>query len=186
VPLAIALTGAHVHDYKVFGGLIDSIVPVRGKRGGPRRRPEKLHADKGYDYPRCRRFLRKRGHQGEDSQAGRRERREVSPPPVGGRADAGTALPLQASLRTLRAANGHPRGLPGPVLRTRLPQLSPTGALKRPLRAPDYRATQQPEIFRGAATFENASSSRHLGENIGTRGEPRLPALPTDVAFSYP
>jgi hypothetical protein len=49
-----------------------------------------------------------------------------------------------------------------------------------------HRATQQRETFRGAATFENASSSRHLGENIGTRGEPRLPALPTDVAFSCP
>ena len=61
MPLTIALTGAHVHDSKVFGGLIDSIVPVRGKRGRPRRRPEKLHAYKGYDYPRCRRSLRKRG-----------------------------------------------------------------------------------------------------------------------------
>jgi hypothetical protein len=61
VPLAIALTGAHVHDSKVFEDLIDSIVPVKGERGRPRRRPEKLPADKGYDYPRCRRFLRKRG-----------------------------------------------------------------------------------------------------------------------------
>jgi hypothetical protein len=61
VLLAIALTGAHVHDSKVFEDLIDSIVPVKGKRGRPRRRPEKLHADKGYDSPRCRRFLRKRG-----------------------------------------------------------------------------------------------------------------------------
>ena len=61
VPLAIALTGAHVHDSKVFEDLIDSIAPVRGKRGRPRRRPEKLHADKAYDYPRCRRFLRRRG-----------------------------------------------------------------------------------------------------------------------------
>jgi transposase len=61
VPLTIALTGAHVHDSKVFGGLIGSIAPVRGTRGRPRRRPEELHADKGYDYPGCRRFLRKRG-----------------------------------------------------------------------------------------------------------------------------
>ncbi len=61
MPLAIALTGAHVHDSKVFEDLIDSIAPVKGKRGRPRRRPEKLPADKGYDYPRCRRFLRKRG-----------------------------------------------------------------------------------------------------------------------------
>lgn len=27
----------------------------------PRKRPGKLHADKGYDYARCRRYLRKRG-----------------------------------------------------------------------------------------------------------------------------
>jgi hypothetical protein len=64
VPLAIALTGAHVHDSKVFEVLIDSIAPVKGKRGRPRRRPDKLHADKGYDYARCLRFLRKRGIQG--------------------------------------------------------------------------------------------------------------------------
>ena len=29
--------------------------------GRPRQRPAKLHADKGYDYPRCRRYLRQRG-----------------------------------------------------------------------------------------------------------------------------
>jgi transposase len=33
----------------------------RGRPGRPRRRPEKLHADKGYDYPRCRRYLHRRG-----------------------------------------------------------------------------------------------------------------------------
>jgi hypothetical protein len=63
VPLSIALTGAHVHDSNVFEDLIDPITPVRGKRSRARRRPEKLHADKGYDYPSCRRFLRKWGIQ---------------------------------------------------------------------------------------------------------------------------
>jgi transposase len=29
--------------------------------GRPRRKPEKLHADNGYDYPRCRRYLHRRG-----------------------------------------------------------------------------------------------------------------------------
>ena len=58
----MALTGANVHDSKVLTEeLVDSIVPVRGKRGRPRKRPGKLHADKGYDFPRCRRFLRGRG-----------------------------------------------------------------------------------------------------------------------------
>jgi transposase len=61
VPLALALTGAHVLDSKAFEDLIDSIAPVKCKRGRPRRRPDKLHADKGYDHQRCRRFLRKRG-----------------------------------------------------------------------------------------------------------------------------
>jgi transposase len=61
VPLVIALTGAHVHDSKAFEDLIDSITPVKDKHGRPRSRPEKLHADKAYDYPRCRVFLRKRG-----------------------------------------------------------------------------------------------------------------------------
>ena len=32
-----------------------------GRPGRPRRRPGKLHADKGYDYPRCRRYLAQRG-----------------------------------------------------------------------------------------------------------------------------
>ena len=27
----------------------------------PRKQPHKIHADKGYDFPRCRRALRKRG-----------------------------------------------------------------------------------------------------------------------------
>jgi transposase len=63
VPLTIALTGAHVHDSKVFEDLIDSISSLKGRRGTPRKRPEKLHTDKAYDYPRCRRFLRQRGIQ---------------------------------------------------------------------------------------------------------------------------
>jgi hypothetical protein len=58
VLLTIVLTGAHVHDSTVFEDLIDSIAPVKGKRDRLRRRPEELHIDKGYDYPRCRRFPR--------------------------------------------------------------------------------------------------------------------------------
>jgi hypothetical protein len=54
-------TAANVHDSTVFEELVDSVLPVKGKRGRPRKRPDKLHADKGYDYPRCRRFLSKRG-----------------------------------------------------------------------------------------------------------------------------
>jgi transposase len=38
--------------------LVRGIPPIRSRRG--RRRPAKLHGDKGYGYPRVRRFLRER------------------------------------------------------------------------------------------------------------------------------
>jgi hypothetical protein len=46
--LAAHVGPANQHDSKVFEALIDAIPAVRnGRRGRPRRRPEKLHADKG-------------------------------------------------------------------------------------------------------------------------------------------
>ena len=42
---------------------MDGIEPIkrpRGKPGWPRKRPKKLHADKAYDFPRCREALRRR------------------------------------------------------------------------------------------------------------------------------
>lgn len=38
-----------------------SVIGPRGWPGRPRRRPAKLHGDTGYDYPTCRRILRRRG-----------------------------------------------------------------------------------------------------------------------------
>ncbi|MGI4858972.1 MAG: IS5 family transposase [Janthinobacterium lividum] len=61
VPLAIAVSGANRHDSIVFDSLIDAIPAVPGLDGRPRKRPAKLHADKGYDYERCRKYLRQRG-----------------------------------------------------------------------------------------------------------------------------
>jgi IS5 family transposase len=55
------VAAANVHDSKVFEELVDSVMAIKGKRGRPRERPDKLHADKGYDYPRCRQSLRKHG-----------------------------------------------------------------------------------------------------------------------------
>jgi transposase len=41
---------------------VDAISPIRKPRQGrPRKRPHKLHADKAYDFPRCRQALKKRG-----------------------------------------------------------------------------------------------------------------------------
>lgn len=64
IPLAVALSAANVHDSRLLEAVIDAIPEIvrpRGQRGRPRRRPGKLYADKGYDYPRCRRALRARG-----------------------------------------------------------------------------------------------------------------------------
>ncbi len=58
----MVLSAANVHDSKVFEELIDAVAPVKHPgRGRPRRRPEKLRADKAYDFARCREGLRRRG-----------------------------------------------------------------------------------------------------------------------------
>jgi transposase len=61
IPLAVKLSAANVHDSKLFETMVDAIEPIRRPRGRPRKRPDKLHADKGYDYPRCRKALTARG-----------------------------------------------------------------------------------------------------------------------------
>ena len=61
-PLGVVLSGANRHDSKMLTTTLDAVPGVRsGRRGRPRRRPAKLHADKGYDHRRCRRECRARG-----------------------------------------------------------------------------------------------------------------------------
>lgn len=55
------MSAANVHDSKLLEPTVDAIAPVKHGRGRPRRRPEKLHGDKGYDFPVKRRALRMRG-----------------------------------------------------------------------------------------------------------------------------
>ena len=61
IPLMFCVTGANRHDSVVFESLVDALPAVGGKRGRPRRWPDKLHADKGYDFTRCRAHLALRG-----------------------------------------------------------------------------------------------------------------------------
>jgi transposase len=62
LPLNIAVSGANRHDSMLVEPILDSMPAIKGVgRGHPRRRPIKLHADKGYDNPRVRRYLRRRG-----------------------------------------------------------------------------------------------------------------------------
>ena len=60
IPLAVTHSEANVHDSKVLEEAVDAVEPIRKpRRGRPRKRPKKLHADKAYDFPRCREALRK-------------------------------------------------------------------------------------------------------------------------------
>jgi IS5 family transposase len=55
------LSPANLHDSRMLEPVLDAVPPIRQCAGRPRRRPGKLHADKGYDFARCRRACRKRG-----------------------------------------------------------------------------------------------------------------------------
>jgi IS5 family transposase len=54
-------TAANVNETTLLVEMVDSIPPVKGRRGRPRKRPDKLHADKGYASRANRRALRRRG-----------------------------------------------------------------------------------------------------------------------------
>ena len=60
--MSVVLSGANRNDCKVLEEVVDAIPPIyTGRPGAPRFRPDKMHADKGYDYDFCREALRKRG-----------------------------------------------------------------------------------------------------------------------------
>ena len=64
IPLAVGLSAANTHDSRLLEPMVDAVPAVigpRGRPGRPRRRPAKLHGDKGYDFAGCRRLLRRRG-----------------------------------------------------------------------------------------------------------------------------
>jgi transposase len=61
LPLSVGISGANLHDSQALIPLVKGIPPIRSRHGRRRRRPGKLHADKGYDYDHLRRWLRARG-----------------------------------------------------------------------------------------------------------------------------
>ena len=60
-PLAVLLTPGQRHGSTRLGALLGAIRVQRLGRGRPRKRPEKLIGDKGYDFSTCRGLLRRRG-----------------------------------------------------------------------------------------------------------------------------
>jgi transposase len=56
----VDISAANLNDHKLLEDMVDGIAPVRRPVGRPRKRPGKLHGDKGYDHPDCRKLLRAR------------------------------------------------------------------------------------------------------------------------------
>jgi transposase len=61
IPLAWTVTGGNRNDVTQLVALIDRVPAVRGKVGRPRRRPQRVSADRACDHRPQRRELRKRG-----------------------------------------------------------------------------------------------------------------------------
>ena len=59
--LAWTLTGGNRNDVTQLIALIERVPPVAGLVGHPRRRPDRVTADRGYDHDKYRRQLRQRG-----------------------------------------------------------------------------------------------------------------------------
>ena len=100
-PLSLVLSPANRHDSQMLVPALDAVPPVRGKPGRPRRRPDKLHADKAGACPRAGggssglpTRLPGAGHCASDRPAWDRGQPPPGPPPLGRGAYAGLVLPL--------------------------------------------------------------------------------------------
>ena len=58
IPLAVSLTGGNRNDVAQLIPLVQALPLVRGRCGRPRRRPDRLYADRGYDHDKYRRQVR--------------------------------------------------------------------------------------------------------------------------------
>ncbi|MFE5027527.1 transposase [Streptomyces sp. NPDC056656] len=61
IPLAVAVSGANVHDSQAFKPLLLGLPAIRSRRGPRRRRPVKVRADKAYYSAEHLAWLRSRG-----------------------------------------------------------------------------------------------------------------------------
>lgn len=77
----MVLTPGQRHCSTQLGSVLEAIRVRRWGVGRPRKRPDRLIADKGFDFPNCRRLLRKRGIP--HTIPKRRHRGERSAAPVG-------------------------------------------------------------------------------------------------------
>jgi hypothetical protein len=61
LPLAVAISAVNTNDSYALKPLVMAIPSIKSRRGPRRRKPSKLHADKAYDQPDRRCWIRDRG-----------------------------------------------------------------------------------------------------------------------------
>jgi transposase len=61
LPMVTGVSAANTNDCEALKPLFMAIPAIRSRRGPRRRRPDKARADKGYDFPELRTWLRERG-----------------------------------------------------------------------------------------------------------------------------
>ena len=81
-PLSVVLTPGQRHESTQLEEVLDAVRVPRAGHGRPRKRPERLIADRGYSFPSCRRLLRRRGipHVIPERKDQRERRRRGRPP----------------------------------------------------------------------------------------------------------
>src|SRR5881275_2695184 len=134
IPLAWTVTGGNRNDVTQLVPLVERVPAVRGKVGRPRRRPDRVTADRGYDHDKYRRELRGRGIRPEIARRQTEHGSGPRPPPLGRRAHLRLAPPIQTATRPLRPPPRHPRSIPCDRLLPRLLQETPSLILRRVLR----------------------------------------------------
>jgi hypothetical protein len=60
LPISVGVSAANLHDSQALVPMMRGIPPIRSYRGPRRRRPARLHADKGYDFEYLRNWLRRK------------------------------------------------------------------------------------------------------------------------------
>lgn len=58
--MTVGISAANTHDSHALKPLVNALPAIRSRRGPRRRKPAKLHADKAYDIPALRDWLRQR------------------------------------------------------------------------------------------------------------------------------
>lgn len=101
IPLAATVSAANAPDVTQLEGVVDAIPDVKGKPGRPRRRPDELYGDRGFDSEPHRAKRRRRGDQAEAGAAEDRARQRAGESAMGG----GAVLQLAAPVRAAAGAN---------------------------------------------------------------------------------